>query len=428
MVGQALSAAATSPRVTRRTLLRATSIGAAGLTLAPWLGRVAAADEAPPVAALPDAAWAELAKQLQGRLLRPNDAMYPAAAIINAARYAGTRPAGIAVCTTPADAAACVKWVRANGIPFAVRSGGHSYAGFSTSDGLVIDVSGMRAVAVDPAASTTTIAGGATNADVGDGMTPYGVYFPGGRCLSVGMAGLTLGGGWGFSCRHLGMTCDNLLATEAVTAAGEIVTASETENADLFWAVRGAGHGNFGVHTSFTYRVVAAGDVTVFRLMWTGGDTPALVDALCRLQVHGPRELGLRLAVRSQARMPRTQPAPLDVDVIGLYWGPPEDVIDLLKPVEQVQAAAMRTVEEMPFPAARDFLEDEPRPARTASRPASSAECRPPPPSRRCCKRSSTCQARRRGRRKARSGSTAWAAKSTIWHRTPMRSSIAAST
>ena len=106
---------------------------------------------------------------------------------------------------------------------------------------------------VDPAASTTTLAGGATNADVGDGMSPYGVYFPGGRCLSVGMSGLTLGGGWGFSCRHLGMTCDNLLATEAVTASGEIVTASETENADLFWAVRGAGHGNFGVHTSFTY-------------------------------------------------------------------------------------------------------------------------------------------------------------------------------
>ena len=132
--------AVTSPHITRRTLLRATSIGAAGLTLAPWLRRVAAAEEATPVAALPDAAWAELAKQLQGRLLRPNDAMYPAAAIINAARYAGTRPAGIAVCTTPADAAACVKWVRANGIPFAVRSGGHSYAGFSTSDGLVIDV------------------------------------------------------------------------------------------------------------------------------------------------------------------------------------------------------------------------------------------------------------------------------------------------
>jgi FAD/FMN-containing dehydrogenase len=355
-----LSASAPRPRgVNRRDLLRA-GLGAAGLAMAPRFGwATALATDATPTAALPDSAWDDLAKQLQGRLLRPDDAMYPAAAIINAARYQGTRPAGIAVCTSPADAAACVNWVRENGIDFAVRSGGHSYAGFSTSDGLVIDVSQMRAVTVDPATATATVAGGATNADVGDAFTPYGVYFPGGRCLSVGISGLTLGGGWGFSCRHLGMTCDNLLATEAVTASGKIVVASETENPDLFWAVRGAGHGNFGVHTSFTYRVVAAGEVTVFRLAWSGGDTPALVDALCRLQVDGPRELGLRLAVRSQSRTPRSQPAPLDVDVIGLYWGPAAQVDELLKPVEQVQAATSRTVAAMPFPAARDFLEDE---------------------------------------------------------------------
>src|SRR5437764_1489627 len=83
-------------------------------------------------------------------------------------------------------------------------------------------------------------------ADVGAALAPYGVYFPGGRCPTVGVSGLTLGGGWGFSCRHLGMTCDNLVETQLVTASGEIVTASEKENADLFWAVRGAGSGNFG--------------------------------------------------------------------------------------------------------------------------------------------------------------------------------------
>ena len=100
------------------------------------------------------------------------------------------------------------------------------------------------------------------------------------------------------------MTCDSLLATDVVTASGEIVTASETENPDLFWAVRGAGGGNFGVHTSFTYTVVPAKDVTVFQLSWSGGDTAALVDAIMRMQLAGPRELGLRLNVRSQSRMP----------------------------------------------------------------------------------------------------------------------------
>lgn len=350
-------------RLSRRGLLRAAGIGAAGGIVAPRLGGAAAPEATPvpaavatPAPSLGEAAWAELAGRLRGWLLRPGDAMYPAAAIVNAARYAGTRPAGIAVCVTPADAAACVAWVRKTGIPFAVRSGGHSYAGFSTSDGLVIDVTGMRSVSVDPAAATVTVAAGANNANVGDALAPYGVYFPGGRCPTVGVSGLTLGGGWGFSNRLLGMTCDSLLATELVTADGATVKASATEHPDLFWAVRGAGGGNFGVHTSFTYQAVAAGDVTVVSLSWSGGDTPALVDALCRLQVGAPRELGLRLAVRSQARMPRTQPAPLDLDVIGLYWGTPAEAAALLAPVERVQAAESRTVAAMRFPAAREFL------------------------------------------------------------------------
>jgi FAD/FMN-containing dehydrogenase len=348
-------AAATS--ITRRRLLQFSGNAVTGLAAAPWL-RVdtVRAQSATPVSAVGASAWDDLASRLSGHLLRPDDAKYPAAAIINAARYQGTRPEGIAVCASPEDAAVCVDWARENSVPFAVRSGGHSYAGFSTSDGLVIDVKGMRAVSVDPATGTATVTGGANNADVGDAMAPYGVYFPGGRCPMVGVSGLTLGGGWGFSCRHLGMTCDNLVATELVTADGEIVTASETENADLFWAVRGAGGGNFGVHTSFTYRVVAAGEVTVFSLSWSGGDTASLVDAISRMQVNGPRELGLRVAVRSQSRMPLTNPAPLDIDLIGLYWGPKEDVEAMLEPVERMQAADTRTMAAMGSPAARAFL------------------------------------------------------------------------
>lgn len=343
--------------ISRRSLLRMAGAGAAGAVALPWLGRAAAlAQEATPAAPLGDAAWNDLADRLRGRLLRPSDTMYPAAAIINATRYARTRPEGIAICAVPEDAATCVAWARETGVPFAVRSGGHSYAGFSNSDGLVIDVKGMNAVTVDPADATVTVAGGANNADVGEALARYGVYFPGGRCPTVGVSGLTLGGGWGFSNRHLGMTCDSLLSTQLATAGGDIVTASEAENPDLFWAIRGAGGGNFGVHTSFTYRVVAAGDASVFSLAWAGGDTPAIVDALCRMQVDGPRALGLRLAMRSQSRTPLSQPAPLDVDVIGLYWGPQSELEELLAPVERVQRPDSRTVAALPFPAARAFL------------------------------------------------------------------------
>ena len=123
-----------SRAVSRRALLRATGIGAAGFATSPWLrGLTASAEEATPVATLNDTAWDELASRLSGRLLRPGDAMYPAATVINAARYMGVGPAGIAVCVSPEDAATCVTWARETGAPFAVRSGGHSYAGFSTS-------------------------------------------------------------------------------------------------------------------------------------------------------------------------------------------------------------------------------------------------------------------------------------------------------
>src|SRR5215207_6701740 len=358
MPGSTSSAAHVSSRaLSRRALLRATGIGATGFIASPWLNDLyAATNETTPVATLSDTAWDDLASHLGGRLLRPGDAMYPAATIISATRYLGTRPAGIAVCVSPQDAAACVTWARANGVPFVVRSGGHNYAGFSTSHGLVIDVKGMRSVRVDPATGTATVAGGANNADVGAGLKPYGVYFPGGRCPTVGVSGLTLGGGWGLSCRHLGMTCDSLLSTEVVTASGEIVTASETENPDLFWAVRGAAGGNFGVHTSFTYKVVPTMDVTFFSLSWGGGGTAELIDAINRLQANGPRELGLRLNVTSQSRMPLSRPAPFQIDLVGLYWGPPGDVEELLVPVERIQIADARTVVSKSFWAARDAL------------------------------------------------------------------------
>src|SRR3954452_11906159 len=131
--------------LSRRGLLRSASIGALAMTTRPWLERAAAAQGAANAVTLPsETAWADLAGRLTGRLLRPNDAMYPAATVINASRYMGTPPAGIAVCVSPQDAAACVNWARDTGLPFAVRSGGHSSAGFSNSAGLVIDVKNMR--------------------------------------------------------------------------------------------------------------------------------------------------------------------------------------------------------------------------------------------------------------------------------------------
>lgn len=339
----------------RRRFLGGAAAGAAAAAVPWWRPRVEAA-QATPVPATSDAAWYELANRLDGRLLRDGDPMYAAATEINATRFTAVRPAGIAVCATPRDAATCVTWARETGTPFAVRSGGHSYAGFSTSPGLVINVRGLRGAQVNPAEGTVTAAAGVNNADFGDAVDSYGVYVPGGRCPTVGLSGLTLGGGWGFSCRHLGMTCDSLVSTDIALASGEIVTASETENPDLFWALRGAAGGNFGVNTSFTYRFVPTRDVTFFEAIWNGGDTAAVVAALMRMQQDAPRELGLRLAVRSQSRMPRSVPAPFTVDVIGMHWGEPEVVRELVDRVQEVQPADTLTIEKMAFPIARGKL------------------------------------------------------------------------
>ncbi|MFT4038195.1 MAG: FAD-binding oxidoreductase, partial [Thermomicrobiales bacterium] len=327
------------------------------LAVAPWARQAErAAAQATPVPAPSEAAWNDLGNRLDGRLLRDGDPMFAAAMEINASRYAATRPVGIAVCATPRDAATCVSWARETGTPFAVRSGGHSYAGFSTSPGLVINVRAMNGVSVNPAEGTVTVDAGVNNADFGDAIAPYAVYVPGGRCPTVGLSGLTLGGGWGFSCRHYGLTCDSLVSTDVAVASGEIVTASESENPDLFWALRGGAGGNFGVNTSFTYRFVPTQDVTYISAGWTGGDTAALVDALLRMQVDAPNELGLRMSVRMNSRTPSSNPAPYIISVLGMYWGEPEVVRELLEGAQAVQPASRLRIEKMSFASARSEL------------------------------------------------------------------------
>jgi FAD/FMN-containing dehydrogenase len=161
------------------------------------------------------------------------------------------RPGLIARCVDAADVQAAVNFARENGLLLAVRGGGHNGAGLgSCDDGLVIDLSLMKGIRVDPAASTVRVEGGCLWGDVDHATYPYGLAVPTGFLSTTGVGGLTLGGGLGYLTRHYGLTIDNLLEVDMVLANGRLVTASAEENEDLFWAVRGGG-GNFGVVTSF---------------------------------------------------------------------------------------------------------------------------------------------------------------------------------
>lgn len=200
----------------------------------------------------------QFASKLRGELLRPSDPAYEQARLVWNGLI-NKRPALIARCAGVGDVIDSVNFARENDLLVAVRGGGHNVAGYAVCDGgLVIDLSQMEGIRVDPKRRTVRAEGGATWADLDRETQVFGLATPGGEVSITGIAGLTLSGGMGYLRRKYALSCDNLVSADIVTAAGEFLTASETENAELLWGLRGGG-GNFGVVTSFEYRVHPVG-------------------------------------------------------------------------------------------------------------------------------------------------------------------------
>ena len=179
------------------------------------------------------------------------------------------RPALRAMCKTGQSVAAMLDWVRTNGLPFALRSGGHSYEGFSQSVNVVIDTRRIEGVTLDAGRQTVTVGAGASLGAVYKALKGTEFAFAAGSCPTVGVAGHALGGGFGLLGRAYGLTCDNLLAVKIVTAESRILTADTQQEPDLFWACRGGGGGSFGIATEFSFRVQPLSQVLVFGVTWT---------------------------------------------------------------------------------------------------------------------------------------------------------------
>jgi FAD/FMN-containing dehydrogenase len=202
---------------------------------------------------LGEATVQELREAVRGEIVTPADAGYEEASRVWNGAHDGHRPALVVRCSGAADVIAAVGFARSNDLTIAVRGGGHSIAGFSTvDDGIVIDLSPMNGVRVDPAARRASVGGGAVWADVDHQTQAHGLATTGGLISTTGVAGFTLGGGIGWAMRKYGLACDNLVAADVVTADGQLVHASEHENADLLWGLRGGG-GNFGIVTQFEF-------------------------------------------------------------------------------------------------------------------------------------------------------------------------------
>ena len=264
------------------------------------------------------------------------------------------RPAAIVKCTSATDVAAVVRQAAETGLELAVRGGAHSVPGFGTADGaLVADLSGLDTVTVDPANRTARAGGGVTWGGFNEATAAHGLATTGGVVSTTGVGGLTLGGGIGYLTRGYGLSCDNLISAQVVTADGQIVTASENEHPDLFWALRGGG-GNFGVVTEFTFRLHPVSDIYGGPMFFELSDGPALFAYFNEFIKTAPREFGGFPAFQIAPPLPFVPEDRVGEPFIALvscFTGSPEEGEKILQGFRDVATPVAEHVGTMPYAA-----------------------------------------------------------------------------
>jgi FAD/FMN-containing dehydrogenase len=292
----------------------------------------------------------EFSARFHGDLIHPGSSTYDSARSVWNAMI-DRRPACIARCKSVSDVQAALRFARENDLTIAIRGGGHNVAGLAVcDDGIVIDLGGMRDVVVDPVRQTARAGGGATWADFDNATAAHGLATTGGAISSTGIAGLTLGGGLGWLMRKYGMACDNLIGAEVVTADGQVLMASATENADLFWALRGGG-GNFGVVTTFEYQLHPVSTVLGGMLMYPLNRARQVWRFFRDFTRTAPDELTMFAGMMH---------SPDGIPVVGLlmcYNGSIEDGERVIKPVRDFEPPVVDAVQPMPYVAIQSMLD-----------------------------------------------------------------------
>ena len=302
----------------------------------------------------------QLRDRVRGQIITAEDPDYEDARRVRNAMI-DRRPRVIVRCVGPEDVVAAVDLARESGLALAVRGGSHSVPGFGTGDdAVVIDLSRMRAVDVDPQARTARAEGGATWASLDEATHTHGLATTGGIISTTGIGGLTLGGGIGYLSRSFGLSCDSLLSAEVVTADGRIVTASEHANEDLFWALRGGG-GNFGVVTSFEYRLHPVRDIYGGLLLYEPRDAADVLSFYGDFIRQAPEELGGFPGWHLAAPLPFIPEArhgdPFLV-FVACWAGPIKYGEASLKPFHEVAPVVAEQIGPMPYPALNSAFDD----------------------------------------------------------------------
>jgi FAD/FMN-containing dehydrogenase len=292
-----------------------------------------------------------LARELRGDVIGRGASGYGTARLLRNTRFDGIEPLAVAYCETAEDVARCVRWATRNGVRLASRSGGHSYGGYSSvAGGLVVDVSRMRAVTIASNGKTAAIGAGTQLGAVYEQLwNARRVTIPAGSCATVGIAGLTLGGGHGFTSRAFGLTCDSLRSLRMVTADGNVLDVSATEHPDLLWASRGGGGGNFGIVTSFRFAVHPIGPVSTFTVEWPWSDAARALAAWQDWAPHAPPGL---FSVFSLSAAAGGAPS---VRAAGQYLGPKGTLAGLLGPLVNAGAPTRVSTVDRDWPAATRY-------------------------------------------------------------------------
>jgi FAD/FMN-containing dehydrogenase len=295
----------------------------------------------------------QLRERVRGPVISPQDDGYDEARRVYNAMI-DRRPAVVVRAANAGDVMAAMSFAREHGLDLAVRGGGHSVPGFGTSDGgVVIDLSGMRGVRVDPGASTARAEGGATWGDFNAATYPFGLATTGGIISTTGVAGLTLGGGIGYLARGFGLSVDNLLSADVVTADGRFLTASERENEDLFWALRGGG-GNFGVVTSLEFRLHPVKDIYGGPMFFELSEVGNILRFYREYIADAPEQMGVFPAFQIAPPLPfipEDRHGDTFIAMVACWAGPLEEGEKALKPFHDVAPVVAEHVGPMPYPA-----------------------------------------------------------------------------
>jgi FAD/FMN-containing dehydrogenase len=279
----------------------------------------------------------ELANGLHGEVVLPSSSEYDRARLLFDTRFDAVKPRAVVFCESTVDVQRTVRWARKHAVRIVPRSGGHSYGGYSTTTGVIVDVSRLNGVALDPKGHAV-VGAGARLIDVSERLARHGRIVPAGSCPTVGIAGLALGGGVGFASRKYGLTCDNLIEATVVLADGTAVVANKGVHPDLYWALRGGGGGNFGIVTRLVFRTHPVGQVATYAIEWPWSDAAKVVQAWQRFAPHAPdglfSVLNLNSAVSGRAR----------ITSAGQLFGSADRLRELVKPLANAGTPTRFTV------------------------------------------------------------------------------------